>query len=297
MRKGKSSMLLTVSLIVIGVLFAGLAMTGYVAQGSSDEKVGLVVILDASGSMEGEKIEGAKNHLLSLLPRIISSKLDTALRVFGWNIPNCVSELVVGFGPSNNLAHNREIEDVISLIYADNSTPITDALEKAGEDVSGYSTRRILLITDGADNCGGDAALVASQLVGCEIKVYGVGYGITEEGRALLSAITAITGGEYYEATTREELRTAVAQAVTHALSELQGWVEVYNDSSYPVWVFAHTEFKDTLQPGDVLRFTSFPGEIWISATPYTNPRVGQCERKVFVIEGTTTEAHITFGD
>lgn len=282
--------------IVAAVLCAAV-MLGVALGAFTQATTGLVFILDCSGSMAGSKIEDAKSHLLDVLPRVLDGALETGLCVFGSTHPQCVAVMVVAMGSSVNSTHQAGIRAAVQGLEANNDTPIAVALDLAEDKLRTYATRRILLITDGEETCDGDAVAVAQRLArsGHDISIYGVGYGISAEGRALLRTITSETNGEYYEGTTPSELKSALANAVTAALSNLQGWVTVQNSSDQPVWVYASNEFRSTIHPGQSLRLSSFPGALGITAVPYQNPVLGTWSQTVTVIAGSTVEAQIRF--
>jgi len=172
----------------------------------------LLIILDTSSSMadpfeDSTKIEVAK-QVLDELVDTIPDGTNVGLRVFG----GCqVSKLIVPMGPIDRTKLRAQIQ----AIETGGPTPIAYALEQAQGDFNGRTgPGLILLVTDGMETCHGDPVKAAQKLIeaGYALKIDVVGFGLGEQpkARAQLKKIAAATGGLYFDAKSRAELRRAL---------------------------------------------------------------------------------------
>jgi len=270
---------------------------------------GLEIILDASGSMgesfsygtesdaEGlTKIEAGRSHLVSMLGHVFGEALDVGLRVFGWHMPNCSSRLVVDLGDSFDAERIYDMKQVATAVYADGNTPLAESLHYAGLDLRPYETRRILVITDGNETCGGDPAKVVRQeLKGYDVIIYGVVYGASTASGELQEVVEE-SGGALYEADNPGDLEKAIAEAVSAALSHLRGWIQVHNASKEAVWLYVNDEYEADIPAGSSLTFPTYPGISSVVAVPYNNWRIGIWRCDVTVHSEDTSKAFISFG-
>ncbi len=202
--------------------------------GGGEQEAGpanILFVLDASYSMK-EKLSGemkmtaAKEVLQNALSRIPNS-VNIGLRVFGQSYSSLAqidcqqTALLVPIGQ-----HNRgAIIKAIRQIEPFGMTPIMFALRQAAEeDFRGVvGPKTVILITDGADTCGGDpcAYLQLLRARGIRMKVDVVGVDLAREkaAREQLKCITAISLGKYYEANSSTALIDGIGQSVDQAIS------------------------------------------------------------------------------
>ena len=193
--------------------------------------VNILFVLDASYSMK-EKLSGvmkmtaAKEVLQNALTRIPNS-VNVGLRVFGQSYANLAdidcrqTSLLVPIGQHNRGAIIKSIRQIEPF----GMTPIMFALRQAAEEdfrgVMGPKT--IILITDGADTCGGDpcAYLTMLRAHGIRMKVDVVGVDLAREkaAREQLKCITAVSLGKYYEANSSTQLIEGIGSSVDAAIS------------------------------------------------------------------------------
>ena len=193
----------------------------------------VLLVLDASGSMylrleDGQyRIAAAKDALAQVVSRLPDDPdLDVGLRVYGSRLnatePDaCLdSELVVPIEGFDREPLLRSIE----AIEARGATPIAYSLELALEDLRGYTGRAVIvLVTDGAESCGGDvrAAVAGLGEAGLEVDVRIIGFALSEH------AIRSFEGlGTFECANSAGELAAALGRAVG-----------VDPDATYPVTV------------------------------------------------------------
>jgi hypothetical protein len=198
--------------------------------------VNILFLIDCSYSMkeklggQTQKLEGAKQVLQNALTRI-PGDVNVGLRVFGQGVGYGVTfnpgidcrqtALLVPLGQGNR----RSIIEKVRNMKPFGMTPLEYALRQAAEDdFSGCQGQKILiLISDGADTCGGDPCRFIRQLpmLGIKIKVDIVGLELKHdrEARNELNCIAESSGGKYYDANTAAELVESVSRSVNMAIS------------------------------------------------------------------------------
>ncbi len=154
--------------------------------------VNVLIILDASYSMK-EKISGmtkmaCATQVLENAVARIPNDVNVGLRVFGQQFEggamDCQSTvLLVPLGTGNR----RSIVDQVRQIKPFGVTPLDIALKyAASDDFRGVIGRkRVILITDGMDTCGGDPCRTISSFpaYGIKIKVDVVGVDLKERSK------------------------------------------------------------------------------------------------------------------
>jgi Ca-activated chloride channel family protein len=195
--------------------------------------INILFILDCSYSMK-EKLGGderkmtvAKQVLQSALSRI-PNDVNLGLRVFGQSfarsnpLADCQSTaLLVPLGQHNRGAIIRQVNQIEPY----GMTPLEYAVSQAAgndfRDVEGSKT--LILITDGADTCGGNPCAYIRSLpyLGIKLKVDVVGVDLKRDpsARAQLNCVAERSGGKYYDANTAAELVDSVSKSVGSALS------------------------------------------------------------------------------
>ncbi|MCK4393449.1 VWA domain-containing protein, partial [Candidatus Bipolaricaulota bacterium] len=176
----------------------------------------ILIILDSSSSMEdafedSTKIRVAKEVLTELVD-IIPDDALVGLRIFGM----CkLSRLLLPMGP----LERNTLRTQIQAIETGGPTPIAYALEQARKDFADIpDAKLILLVSDGQETCRGDPVAAARELItaGYELKIHVVGFAVEggQGAREQLMAIAEASGGIYFDAESREELRSALRLSV-----------------------------------------------------------------------------------
>lgn len=195
--------------------------------------INILFLIDASFSMKEklpggsmQKMDAAKQVMQNALSRI-PSDVNLGLRVFGQGFTNdpfidCKqTALLVPLGQGNR----RSIVDRVRQIHPYGLTPLEYALRQAAEsDFAGVEgTKTLILITDGADTCGGDPCAFIRQLprMGIKLKVDAVGLDLKREPGAKdqLNCLTKASGGKYYDANTAADLIESVSHSINSAVS------------------------------------------------------------------------------
>jgi len=200
--------------------------------------VNILFLLDCSFSMkeklgmgQPQKMEAAKQVLQEGLARI-PPDINVGLRVFGQGMGMGMSAfsnplvdcrqtaLLVPMGIGNR----RSIIEKVRNMKPFGMTPLEFALRQAAEDdLSVCKGQKVLiLISDGADTCGGDPCRFIRQLpmLGIKLKVDVVGLDIRDRGsRKELNCVAESSGGKYYDANTAAQLIDSVSKSVNTAIS------------------------------------------------------------------------------
>jgi Ca-activated chloride channel family protein len=194
--------------------------------------INILFVLDASYSMKDKlgghekKINAAKQVLENALSRIPAG-VNLGLRVFGQaytGIPDLdcrQTALLVPVGQGNR----RSIIEKVRRIEPYGMTPLEYALRQAAEsDLRNLpGTKTIILITDGAETCGGDPCRYIQTLPsrGIKLKVDVVGLNLRRDPQAKsqLNCITEASGGKYYDANTAADLIEGISKSVNKAIS------------------------------------------------------------------------------
>lgn len=179
-------------------------------------------ILDASGSMlqrlgSRRRIEVARDVLTDAVRGAIPAGTPVALRVFGHReAGSCRTDLEVPLAPLDAAAMARRIQAVSAMNLA--KTPIAGSLAKVEADLRGAKGRKVVvLVTDGAETCGGDPEKVVRELrdKGVDVTLNIVGFAIDDAAlERQFESWAALGGGRYFSARDQAALGAALAEAV-----------------------------------------------------------------------------------
>jgi Ca-activated chloride channel family protein len=198
--------------------------------------VNILFIIDCSFSMKEklggqmQKLESAKLVLQNALARI-PPDINVGLRVFGQGIGYGITfnpgidcrqtALLVPLGQGNR----RSIIEKVRNMKPFGMTPLEFALRQGAEDdfADAQGQKIIILISDGADTCGGDPCRFIRQLpmFGIKLKVDVVGLDLKRDhtARNQLNCVAEQSGGKYYDADTAAQMIESVSQSVNKAIS------------------------------------------------------------------------------
>lgn len=184
-----------------------------IAASASDTVPPIVVVLDLSGSMNDDdgtgllKLTGAKKAVDELIRSV------PPLQPFGlWTYPggddDCESgDFAITPATIGDLAGTIAKADALT---ADGGTPTGPALASAADALLSRGTQAatLVLVSDGESNCGDDPCEVAKGLAarGFDVKIYTVGFRVSDDGRDQLKCIASSTGGAYFDADNSDEL-------------------------------------------------------------------------------------------
>lgn len=149
------------------------------------KKASIVILMDTSGSMEGEKIKNAVTSSVNFIKR-----LDPNDKVFAYGFGGDAQVYELGGGRSGDVSEN--LAKVLNGLYAGGNTPLYDAVCKAvervnqlqAEDATNNDRRLygIVLLSDGQDTA---SQLTQNQMFTClpsgesagGVKIFTIAYG------------------------------------------------------------------------------------------------------------------------
>ena len=143
---------------------------------------------------------------------------EIALRIYGSQSQvvrdDCTdSMLAVPFAAATQ--NRPKIKLFLAGAHARGVTPIAYSLQQAvGDFASGQAHRTIVLVTDGAESCGGDPCAVAGALAPQGFVINVIGLMTSGPSRASLRCVAAATGGTYYDAAVAAQFNSKLAQAL-----------------------------------------------------------------------------------
>jgi Ca-activated chloride channel family protein len=177
-------------------VFLSLDVTGVDVPGSQRAPVNLSVVIDRSGSMNGEKIAHARQAALALVEQL-DERDRLAVIHYG-------SDVVVFPGTFVTDANKRRLKAFISRIQDEGGTNIGDGLAagKAQLDKgrSDFKVNRLILLSDGQPTVGITSAGGLTRLVqkfhadGTTVTSIGVGLDFNED---LMQRLAEVGGGSY----------------------------------------------------------------------------------------------------
>ena len=235
----------------------------------------VLLVLDASGSMylkldDGQyRIEAAKDALTEFVTRLPDAPdLNVGLRVYGANLVAVEegacedSELVVpvpGFDRAGLLGAIRDTQ-------ARGATPIAYSLELAAEDLRDAEGRKIIvLVTDGAESCGGDVRGAVERLTaeGLEVDVRIIGFALSDFAIATFEGL-----GTFENTTSAVELAAALGRAVdVGPVAATHPVTVTLTRGGEPAVEGATVRFVDAIA-GDAYDLSAGPGGIFTGALP-----------------------------
>ncbi|XP_062114656.1 E3 ubiquitin-protein ligase WAV3-like [Humulus lupulus] len=190
-----------------------LELVGAGLGGSNRSGVDLVTILDVSGSMKDDKLKKMK-----IAMQFIVKKLSPIDRL----------SIVTFEATSKRLCPLRQMkeetqpqmENIVDALVASGGTNITDGLQTGLRVISDrtLTTGRvagIILMSDGEQNVGGDAAQVK---IG-NVPVYTFGFGANHEPKVLKAIAENSTGGTFSDVQNQDNLSIAFSQCLAGLLT------------------------------------------------------------------------------
>ena len=204
-------------------LAAGLLPAAALAQSCNTADRSVLLILDASGSMNaklpnGETRIAVAQRAIKGVAGFVPASAQLSLRMYGAQSPalqkNCQdTHLAVPFGPAS--AAGGPIVTAADAAKAQGYTPIAYSLGQAANDFPADAKERVIvLVSDGKETCQGDPVVAAKALAGKNITVHTVGFIVDTAARGQLQAIARATGGTYFDAPVGPELPDTLKQAL-----------------------------------------------------------------------------------
>ncbi len=247
----------------------------------------ILFIFDASNSMNArwqsdKKIVIAKKILSSILDSLENyPNVQLGLRVYGHqkHFPpqDCSdTKLEVPF----NFKNGNRIKYKLKNIEPKGTTPIALSLEKCVEDFVPCQNCRniVILITDGLEECSGDPCKISQELQkrGIILKPFIIGIG--ESFREAFECM-----GNYYDASSENELNTSLITVIIQALKTTSCQVNLLDENNKPTETNSSITFYDANRGEEkyffehTLNFNNFPDTLYIDD-------INQCKVKAHTI-------------
>ncbi len=200
-------------------------------QGGQISGKSVVLVLDSSGSMSGDKISKAKSQIKSRVKKL-SKDDEVALFIFKGcgDVP-----LIQGFTQDHNLV----IQGLDEAKADGGSSPVAESIQEGMEYL--IQSRRgtsgeLSIYTDGGENCSGDPVAAASQVKVSTFPIdfLIVGYNVSDADKKQLKEITEAAGGEFdkekvWESRVQKaKANQAQKQAATVSLTALLAAISSY---------------------------------------------------------------------
>ena len=184
----------------------------------------VMIVLDRSGSMDGSvPNSGGKSRwqvaseAIAQLLSTYSSKINFGLALFSACTGNgCAPGVINNPIPASDASINATISGAQLCNSGDPETVIGGTLQGlVGEATLQQAGRDnvVLLVTDGADNCGGGGAQAATALLGqpVPVKTYVIGFSGDVNAGELTAIATAAGTAPYYQADDATQLASALS--------------------------------------------------------------------------------------
>lgn len=187
-------------------LFVILLLAGFVAAKP------VLIIVDASGSMSGQKIEDAKSAAISV---VNGATDEVALMVYTDCDPDgdpSSGAISVWQGFTTD---KQALISKIQQIASESSTPIADAIKEGAAYIrSTKGSGAIVILTDGEETCGGDPVQAATDARASGVDVINVvGFQLDQSAQSQMQSVSSAGGGRYYNASDAAQLNQALQQA------------------------------------------------------------------------------------
>jgi Ca-activated chloride channel family protein len=188
-----------------------LTVTGAGDEWTTAIPIDVMLVIDRSGSMSGDKIIDAKSAANTFV-----DKMSVDDRV---GLVSFATSASLDIGLTTN---HDDVESEINALIASGNTAIGDGILQANTEFSsnGDVARpwAMVLLSDGKNNAGSDPlnAAVAANNLGITIYTIGLGSGADE---TLLTNIASETGGNYYFAPSGDDLEdiyNSIYQEIVH---------------------------------------------------------------------------------
>lgn len=276
---------------VISLLFLLLSSISWAQNQDGSSPSPIVFIYDASGSMWGQ-MEGKTK--ISIAEEVLSTTvegLDDArplgLVAYGHRVKGDCEDVETILTPR---ANNRDpIKNALSQIRPLGRTPLAkSALQVLQYLIDNSLAATVILITDGVESCGGDLCEVVrtARENGLEFKMHIVGFGLSGENLDGLKCAASAGQGQYYDASSAEELSSVLDDAIAQDVTKPNDNVAVFvqkNNGPIDAWVRAYD-----INSGEEVGGGRSYGE-----TAYFHLPVGVYDLQVKPLEGSDVPAQV----
>ncbi|MBT5858520.1 MAG: OmpA family protein, partial [Flavobacteriales bacterium] len=186
------------------------------------KKNSLLLLLDISGSMQGEKVESLKEAAKDVCRNAINNNSKVSIMAFTGSNCNFPIDTILNF--TNNI---NDVDNYINSLYADGRTPMYNAYILASKYIHNNadknSNKMILLMTDGNStdeaDCGRtlDDALKLIRQNRHKVQTQTIAFMVDSASIAFsdLNKISEYTGGELYYVENTASLKSSFSKATS----------------------------------------------------------------------------------
>jgi Ca-activated chloride channel homolog len=175
-----------------------------------------MIVFDSSASMlhddaGGVRLDVARAATRSVLPELTADRAVGLVTYGGGPICDTVR---VQLAPRLN--NGPAIMSALGRLSANGQTPLTQGLMRAAQLLGGGMPATIVLVTDGEENCGGNACAFAASLRAEHkaLRIHVIGFKMPSAPPPMLACLTDMTGGHYVAANDVAELKAALKDAL-----------------------------------------------------------------------------------
>ena len=183
---------------------------------TGDVKGSMMLLVDTSGSMQGDKLEAAKSAAMDSVNSLVPQGIEVSILAFSGE---CDSPI------SRSIPFTRDIgrlRSFISSLTDGGGTPLSTALVEASRRMQanqtpGNTNSMIVVLADGENACTGlEEAISRIQQHSRVVRHETVGLEVGSDSQAArdLRRIAEATGGSYHGASHSTELRSVFRQAI-----------------------------------------------------------------------------------
>lgn len=203
---------------------------------TQQKKMNVLVLMDASGSMNGEiegktKMELAKAAIAKFMEQI-PSDANVALISYGHVGSSADSDKKKSCSAVESIYplsayQPKNFTNSLNSFQASGWTPLAGAINEAQEILASYSADEyenlVYMVSDGVETCDGDPVTAAKQLQNQSIKakVNIIGFDVDNEGQKQLKQVADSGGGEYVTVNDPADLEVQITKKWQPTIGEL----------------------------------------------------------------------------
>ena len=202
------------------------------------QKTNVIVLLDASGSMNGtvpggKKIDLAKSAITSFVSSL-PKDTNASLLVYGHEGTGSDEDKAKSCGKIDTLYslkpyNQAEFQSAMNKFNASGWTPLSQAISKAREILNNNNSteysNKIYIVSDGIETCDGNPVKAAQSLQDTEIQatVNIIGFDVDDDGVKQLKQVAEAGKGEFIQVSDKTELETQIQNKWTPSIIEMYG--------------------------------------------------------------------------
>jgi Ca-activated chloride channel homolog len=218
---------------------------------SEPQKVDMIVVIDRSGSMQGNKLADAKNAINHLVDNLSA---DDRFALVSYSNRVIDHTGLLAANQNNKLKFRQEIQKIIAAGGTNLGGGLGQGIKLAAQAAGKGNLRKVVLVSDGLANHGitnpRQLAKMAGQAVKGEFGISTVGLG-NDFNEVLMTSIADHGAGNYYYLETPQgfakvfnqefsQTRAAVATGIK-VMVNLPAGVSLVDASGYPVEIKNNT--------------------------------------------------------